>query len=379
MEPKVLITASTYSHIKNFHHPYLREFFKAGWEIHVACGGTPEPVFYAAQVLTLPFEKKMTSPANFRVARLLRRKMELERYDLVITHTSLAAFFTRLAVSKLKKRPRVINMCHGYLFDDNTGFFKRKILLKAERMTARCTDLVLTMNQCDYRIATRYKLGKKVVNVPGVGVDFSRLKKPGRLEVHELRQKLQLRAKDFVLVYAAEFSARKSQSVLIRALPLLPANVVLLLPGKGALLGECKKLAEKLGVAERVRFPGYVTNMAAWYGISDVAVTSSRSEGLPFNVMESMYMGLPVVASAVKGHEDLIRDGENGLLYPYGDHAAFATQIRKLFQSPVLCEFMGQAGQVSVQEYAVERVLPIVMEQYGVEMVPDEDEEEVPV
>ena len=379
MEPKVLFTASTYSHIKNFHLPYLREFFKAGWEIHVACGGAPDVVFLAAQLISLPFEKKMSSPSNFRAARLLRRKLEQERYDLIITHTSLASFFTRLAVSKLKHRPRVINMSHGYLFDDATGFVKRQILLRAERMTARYTDLVLTMNQYDYRIATKYRLGKSVVNIPGVGVDFSRLKKPGRTEVHELRQQLALRAKDFVLIYAAEFSPRKSQSVLIRALTLLPKSVILLLPGKGAMLEECKKLAEKLGVSDQVRFPGHVDKMSSWYSISDVAVTSSRSEGLPFNVMESMYMGLPVVASAVKGHEDLICNGETGLLYPYGDHVACAAQIKRLFESPVLCDQLAADAREAVLPYGLDNVLPIVMEQYGVTLVPDEDEDVVPV
>ena len=98
MEKKVLFTASTYSHIKNFHMPYLAEFHNAGWDVHVACGNAPGAIYYTAQVFSLPFEKKMSSPSNFRAARLLRRKMEQERYDLIITHTSLAAFFTRWAV-----------------------------------------------------------------------------------------------------------------------------------------------------------------------------------------------------------------------------------------------------------------------------------------
>ena len=378
MERKVLFAASTYSHIKNFHLPYMGQFHQAGWTIHVACGDAPGAVFYTSQVITLPFEKKMTSPSNFRATRLLRRKLEQEQYDLVITHTSLAAFFTRLAVMGLKKRPRVINMSHGYLFDDSTPVLKRQILLNAERLVARCTDLVLTMNQYDFRIAQKHKLGKQVVNVPGVGVDFSRLRKPGRVDVHNLRQQLNLKAGDFILVYAAEFSSRKSQSVLIRALPMLPKSVVLLLPGNGALLDECKKLAQKLGVSDRVRFPGYVDNMSLWYAIADVAVTSSRSEGLPFNVMESMYMGLPVVASAVKGHEDLIEDGETGLLYPYGNHAACAERILRLYEAPILCELMGQKAHNAVLPYALDNVLPFVMEQYGVPVHEyAEDEEEV--
>ncbi len=372
MEQKVLFTASTYSHIQNFHLPYLGEFHSAGWAVHVACGNAPGAIYYTAQVISLPFEKKMSSPSNFRAARLLRRKMEQEQYDLVITHTSLAAFFTRLAVSGLKKRPRVINMSHGYLFDDNTGFFKRQILLTAEKMTARCTDLLLTMNQYDYRTAVKHRLGKTVVNVPGIGVDFSRLRKPGRGEVIELRRQLQLPIKSFVLVYAAEFSARKSQSVLIRALPLLPSSVILLLPGKGALLNDCKKLAEKLGVADRVRFPGHVDDMSLWYSVSDAAVTSSRSEGLPFNVMESMYMGLPVVASAVKGHTDLIVDGETGFLYPYGNYAACAERILRLYEQPALAEYLAQEARKTVEPFALENVLPVVMEQYGVTVSEEE-------
>lgn len=377
MEPKVLITASTYSHIKNFHLPYLRAFYDAGWEIHVACGGTPDAVYYAAQTISLPFEKKMTSPANFRAARLLRRKMEQEHYDLVITHTSLAAFFTRLAAAGVKPRPRVINMSHGYLFDDNSPALKRFLLLNAERLTARCTDLLLTMNQYDYRTAVKYRLAKQIVNVPGIGVDFSRLTRLGRLEIHELRQRLNLKARDFVLVYAAEFSTRKSQSVLIRAMPLLPRNIILLLPGDGVLRKKCMELAKKLDVFDRVRFPGHVDNMSLWYTVADVAVTSSRSEGLPFNVMESMYMGLPVVASAVKGHEDLICDGETGLMFPYGDHVACARQINKLYEQPVLCEILGENARQQMDAYRLERVLPIVMEQYGVPVPEEEPVEEV--
>ena len=379
MEKKVLFTASTYSHIKNFHLPYLCEFHNAGWAVHVACGSAPGAIYYTAQVFSLPFEKKMTSPSNFRATRLLRRKMEQEKYDLIITHTSLAAFFTRLAASGLKKRPRVINMSHGYLFDDATGFLKRQILLNAERMTARSTDLLLTMNQYDYRTAVKHRLGKQVVNVPGVGVDFERMRKPGRVEIHALRQALQLKAGDFVLIYAAEFSSRKSQSVLIRAMTLLPKSVILLLPGKGVLLEECKKLAEKLGVAERIHFPGHVDDMSVWYAVSDAAVTSSRSEGLPFNVMESMYLGLPVVASAVKGHEDLIVDGETGFLYPYGNHAACADRILRLYESPVLCEVMARAARTAVEPYDLKNVLPLVMELYGVPVVEEEDESELSV
>lgn len=374
MGKKVLFAASTYNHIRNFQLPYMGQFHSAGWEIHVACGDAPGAIFYTSQVITLPFEEKINARSNSRASHLLHRKLEQEQYDLVITHSYIAAYVTRRAAAKLKKRPRVINVSHGYPFNDATGRFKRRSLLNAERKVARYTDLLLTTTQYDYRIAQKYRLGKQIVNIPGIGMDFSRLRKPSRVQVHELRQKLNLHSGDFVLICASDFSPCSGQSVLIRALPLLPKSVILLLPGKGPLLEECKKLAEKLGVSDRVHFPGPVEQITLWYSISDVLVLSSQGEGLPISAMEGMYMGLPVVASAVKGHEDVIVDSESGLLYAYGNHTACADRILKLYESPILCELMGQCAHNAVLPYSLDRVLPLVMEQYDVSVSEDDDE-----
>ena len=375
MEHRVLFTASTASHIRHFHLPYLRDFQERGWTVHVACGGCDGAIPYADEVLSLPLEKRMSAPANFRAALLLRRKIARERYDLVICHTSLAAFFTRLAVRGMRDRPAVINMVHGYLFDDETPALKRQLLLTAERLMAPCTDLVLTMNRWDDQIAHREHLGARVAYVPGVGVDFSRLQPVPPSARKALRQTYGIPQEAFVLFYAAEFSARKSQSVLIRAMAQLPKQVVLVLAGDGALLAQCQELARSCGVADRVIFPGYQSDVGLWYGTADAAVSASRSEGLPFNIMEALYAGLPVVASAVKGHTDLIVHGETGLLYPYGDSGAFARQVQTLLDDPALRERLGRSGAAAVRPYGLEAVLPQVVARYHA-LVPEDAEKE---
>ena len=364
MPQKVLFTASTYTHIRHFHLPYLQRFQQLDWKVHVACADAPDVVPGADEVIPLPFQKKMSSPENFRAAALLRRKIREEGYDLVITHTSLAAFFTRMAVLGMKERPPVVNMAHGYLFDDDTGFLKKKVLMAAERLTAPVTDLLLTMNRWDYETAQKYSLGKRVGYVPGIGVDFSRMNRLEREECGALRRECGISEDAFVLIYAAEFSVRKSQSVLIRSMTELPEHVVLLLPGRGVLLTQCMELARDLGVENRVVFPGYVNDMPRWYGMADAAVSASRSEGLPFNIMEAMYLGLPVVASAVKGHTDLIEDGTTGLLYPYGDSTACAAAIRELLEDADMTAQLTRKAYDSVQQYGLEPVLPAVMNQY---------------
>ena len=246
---KLLMTASTYSHIRSFHLPYLWKFQQLGWETHIGSSGIPDELPACVdRAIALPFEKKMTAPANFQAARILRDRIKSERYDLIVTHTALAAFFTRLAVKGLKNRPQIVNVVHGYLFDDETPFLKRSVLLTAEHFTAPETDLLLTMNDWDDHAAKRYRLGKQIEKIPGIGVDFSRLDAATAADGAALRDTLGIPAGAFVLIYPAEFSARKSQLVLIEAMALLPERTVLVLPGSGALLEQCKARAQQLGL-----------------------------------------------------------------------------------------------------------------------------------
>lgn len=358
MAKKLLMTASTFSHIRNFHLPYLAEFKRLGWEVHVACGGGETAIPCCDRSISLPMEKSFTSPSNFRACAKLRKLIKKERYDLVITHTSLAAFFTRLAEKGLRRRPRTVNVVHGYLFDDRSSRLRAAVLKAAEYLTAPQTDLVLTMNGYDTLWAGTHPVAKEVRSVPGMGIDREKLAVSGGTRdcgAHD---------SDFVLIYPAEFSERKNQAMLIRALPRLPGEVKLLLPGDGALLDDCKALAEKLGVAERVVFPGYIRNVGAAFAAADAAVSSSRSEGLPFNVVEAMLCSLPVIASRVKGHTDLVEDGVTGYLYDYNDEAAFAEAVKRLYNDREAAQTMGAAGKEKADRYALENAFQAVMDAY---------------
>ena len=81
--------------------------------------------------------------------------------------------------------------------------------------------------------------------------------------------------------------------------------------------------------------------------------------------MESMYMGLPVVASGVKGHSDLIEDGATGLLYPYGDAGACAERILRLTASERLRRTLSRNAKETIEQYGLDRVLPMVWGQYN--------------
>ena len=356
MSKKVLYCASTAGHLVSFHIPYLKRLISDGWTVHGGGKGRDDRLAFLHEWKELPFEKSITSPGNFLVSFRLAKVLKSEQYDLILVHTSLAAFFVRLAVMLAGKgKTKVVNTVHGYLFDEDTRALKRKLLLTAEKLTAKCTDRVIVMNRQDLEIAEKYRLsGGDVVFIPGMGVDMTPYSPASARAKAEARRQLNIPEDAFVMVFAAEFSGRKNQSMLISAMELLPENAVLLLPGRGDLLESCQSQAERFD--GRVKLPGFVTDMSKYYMAADICVSSSRSEGLPFNLMEAMACGLPIVASSVKGHEDLVTQGENGYLFPYGDEAAFADAVKKIMASGT--EAMSKAAVERVQQYALDKVLP---------------------
>ena len=358
MSNKVLITASTFQHLSHFHQPYIRAFHEMGWEVHIGGADDSAGLDCADEIISLPFKKSFFSASNFKAARQLRVYIRRSGYDLIICHTSLAAFFTRLAAVGIKRQTKIINVVHGYLFDDDTPVLKSMVLKLAELVMAKQTDLVITMNEWDYQWAGTHRAAKALSFVQGIGYDADRCKNcPEEYDFGTSKG-------DYVLIYPAEFSKRKNQAMLIRAMRLLPDRVKLLLPGSGALLRECRALAKSLGLEKRVIFPGYIQNVPAALRQADAAVTSSRSEGLPFNVLEAMNCALPVVASDVKGNRDLVRDGVNGFLFPSDDEAAFAAAVEKLMNDRASGTRMGKTGQALAEKYSIEKVLPKLMTEY---------------
>ena len=364
---KILYAASVPIHLKNFHVPYIDAMAARGDRVWVLCSGQYRQEGIAGSV-DLPMKKNMLSPVNFlsalRTAKLLKR----ERFDLICVHTSLAAFVVRLGVLLAGKGDtRVVNVVHGYLFDKNTNPLRRMLLMAAELLLRCVTDRVVVMNRCDLEIAEKHRLGKDVVMIPGVGVDFSRFAAGDRVG---FRRKLGLKETDLLLLFPGEFSGRKNQAFLIGALAAMPENVYIALPGQGQRLEACRELAGKMGVAGRVILPGQISDLSDWYAAADICVSSSRYEGLPFNVMEGMYAGKPMVVTRVKGHTDLVTDGVGGFLYGWNDREEFCDCIRTLAGDEELRRIMGEKNQTLVQKYGREQVFSKVLEAMTAERVP---------
>lgn len=366
---RILFCASTASHLLRFHLPYLRAFREAGWEVWAA-SGTGESVPFANRSEALPLVKRPLSPRNAQAVLAARSLLARGRFDAVSVHTTLAAAAVRAAALTLRCRPKIFYTCHGYLFSESGSAPRRAAWLAPEKLLAPVTDVLMVMNAEDRAIAQRHHLSASgtVRLIPGMGVDLPRyavsLPEEERLSV---RRRFGLGGRDFVFVCAAEFSARKNHALLLRAFARTARacpNARLLLAGDGALREDCVRLAEELGVARRVVFAGELSGMERIFPACDAAVSASRGEGLPFGVMEAMAARLPVAASRVKGHADLIRSGESGLLFSPDSPREAARAMTLLCRSPELRGRLSDAAARSLGPYALSAVLPRILAVY---------------
>ncbi|RGX56021.1 glycosyltransferase family 1 protein [Anaerotruncus sp. AF02-27] len=363
---KVLFCASTVSHIKNFHLPYLRAFEERGWEVWVAAG-TAEPVPFAGHVVELPFCKRLMSPRNLLAILRARRLLKREGFDLVSAHTTLAGAVIRAAVLTMRKRPRVAYTCHGYLFSDKG--VRKWIYLLPEILCARVTGTLMVMNREDRALARKYHLCRgRLVPIPGMGFDGARFVPLPAAKRLENRREQGFLDSEVLFIYAAEFSKRKNQRLLLegfaKALPEMP-RAKLLLAGNGEELENCRKFAQKLQIENAVHFLGSVADMAALYPLCDAVVSTSRSEGLPFHLMEAMSCGLPAAVSDIKGHRELVDAGKTGFLFPSENGDLLAKALLELYNSPRKRTEYGKAAREKSRGFTLEAAAPKVLAAYG--------------
>ncbi len=161
--------------------------------------------------------------------------------------------------------------------------------------------------------------------------------------------------RDLPLAMVARFSAQKDHATAIQAVGLLRRRGIaaqLHLAGAdddGDRGAHCRALTRQLGLEDHVRFLGDVSAVPALLQRTRILVHSTHYEGLPLAVLEGMAAGCAVVASAVPGVVDFVRDGENGLLVPEADAAGLADRLATLLGSPALALRLARQGRADVE------------------------------
>jgi glycosyltransferase involved in cell wall biosynthesis len=174
------------------------------------------------------------------------------------------------------------------------------------------------------------------------------------------RAPLGLSPEDFVVGIVGRLSPQKGHTYLLQAAARLAADVPrlrLLIVGEGQLRGRLERQARDLGIAERISFAGFRSDMPNLYPAMDLLAMPSLFEGLPLTLLEALCCGLVAVGARAPGIVDVIGDGNKGLLVDVGDVEGLAEAIRRVYRREYDPEMPRRAREAARAEYGIDTYL----------------------
>ena len=321
----------------------------------------------------VPMTRRMTPLTDLRCLLALVRIMRRERFDVVHTHTPKAGLLGQLA-ARLAGVPVVANTVHGFYFHDDMKPVPRRFYVWMERIAARCSDTILSQNREDLATAIAEKIAKpEQLRWLGNGIDVTHFDRARLSEsaLERLATSVGIDRSAPVVGFVGRLVEEKGILDLLEATQRVAQEfprVQLLIVGpydeeKPDALGP--ETAGRYGISERCRFLGMRHDMPELYALMDVLVLPSYREGFPRAPMEASAMGVPSVATDIRGCREAVLHRENGLLFPAGDSAALASAVIRLLRDDSLRTRLGKTGRALAEErFDEQRVFDRVLAEY---------------
>jgi glycosyltransferase involved in cell wall biosynthesis len=354
----------------------LTAFADAGYEvIGVSAAGPFVPNLSAAGIrhVALPHATRSLSVVDdIRAAAEYHRILRRLKPDIVHTHNPKPGIYGRL-IARAAGVPVVVNTVHGLYATRDDTWPHRAVVYALERLAAASSDAELVQNPEDLETLAALRVPRSRLHLLGNGIDLGRF----QLDATAAESRRRLRtewgiAPEEVLIgavgrlvwekgYAEIFEAARllhSRVPKARFVIVGPAE-----PGKGDAVP-----ATELTKAERdgMIFLGYRADVQDIYAALDVYVLASYREGFPRSAMEAAAMGLPIVATNIRGCRQIVDDGLTGVLVPPKDGRALANAIERLVEDPEMRASMGRAAAVKARsEFDERRVIDLTLDVYA--------------
>lgn len=364
---KILFIATTAIHILNFHKPYIKWLQTKGIEVHIACKLNAE-IDFADKLIDIQIERSPFNLKNINAIKSIKELVKTNNYIFIHGHTPMGGVLAR--ISKIyTNKTKIIYTAHGFHFFMGSSITNWLTFFPIEYILSYFTDILITINEEDKNIVERYfpkKLKKFKIN--GIGVNKKRIGILPKVEREIFRKNLGV-TDDIVILYIAEFTSGKNHKWIISQIQnLIKENKQLkfLFAGGGELKEEMEKHAIDLGVSANILFLGYREDIGNFMSIADIGISASKREGLPIGIAELSTIGLPVVVSNIRGHNELVQHGKNGFIFELKDSKNFRKYLLELSSNKILRDSFGIQGEKLLKKYQVENTLDQMKEIYSV-------------
>ena len=273
-----------------------------------------------------------------KLVALMRR----EKPDVVHSHLNILKYAALAA--KLAGVPHCVHTVHNMA--DKEAESRTQSILSGFYFTHGWSTPVALSPEVQHSIEEFYHLPRKRVPMVYNGIDLSRC---------EEKQNYSL-GQTITLTHIGRFNEQKNHAGLLRAFAKIHAQYPqsrLNLLGDGELMEPVKELARELGLSDSVHFLGSQSNVYPYLRETDLFLLPSLYEGMPMTLIEAMGTGLPIVASAVGGVPDMLKDGESALLTTC-DPGSVADAALRLLADQSLRETLGQNAKRESKRFSAD-------------------------
>ena len=333
--------------------PQLEAFAAAGFDVIGMSAPGPHVDGLEARGIrhvAVPSLTRSVSPAgDLRALYEVHRELRRLQPDIVHTHNPKPGVIGRLA-ARAAGVPVVVNTVHGLYALPEDRWAKRAVVYGLERLAASCSDAELLQNPEDLTVLRRMGVPHAKLTVLGNGIDLSRFD-PGAADAGaraRLRAAIGVDDDTVVIGVVGRLVWEKGYAAVFAAAAAMvgePCRFVVVgpeEPGKaGAVSVADRAEAERAGVV----FLGRRDDMVDVYSAFDIYLLASHREGYPRSAMEASAMGLPVVASNVRGCRQVVVDGVTGRLFEPGDAGGLVAALRPLVADDVRRRRLGAAAR----------------------------------
>jgi glycosyltransferase involved in cell wall biosynthesis len=293
------------------------------------------------------------------------------RPDIVHTHNPKPGVYGRIG-ARLARVPHVVNTVHGLYAQPSDGRLRRTVVYGLERLAATCSDAELVQNPEDLEVLRRLRVPERKLILLGNGVDLRRFDperhRDARREVraefgiadHEIvvgAVGRMVREKGYLELFEAARRVRERHPD-VRFVVAGPHD-----PDKADAVTQAE-VDRAAGVAD-VRFLGMVGDVERLYPALDIYVLASHREGFPRSAMEAAAMGLPIVATDIRGCRQVVDHGRTGVLVPVRSADGLAAAITGLVTDAGRRAAMGAAArEKALSEFDDRRQTETTLEVY---------------
>ena len=282
----------------------------------------------------------------------LRELIAKEQPDIIQTHNNKSHLLVKL-LPDLHAHRQWFAFHHGEVYID----FKQKLYNQIDRVSLRSADRVVSV--CAAFAGRLIAYGVKPERLRFLHNAAMPVAPTAPDQRARLRERLGIGSDAAVILSIGRLSREKGHADLLRALGTLHSVArpwTLVLVGTGPEREALEKRARALGIGERVRFAGFHADVSPFYGIADLFVLPSHSEGSANVLLEAMMAGVPIVATRAGGNPEIVVDQETGLLAGVAEPTALANAVARLLEDRALASrFVAAARARATREFSLDR------------------------